>query len=355
MKKNMFKITRNFMMFILCISLFMVNISATENTLSDELNSIVFQNEDEIEYCSYEDYLKNKEEFNQMIQEINQIANDSIHNTTDHIDAFDEGFQLEEKVKSLGYYKFSDSQKSVYAALVEASENNGASLMGTGIDDGNIYYPDIPGMDMYVTYFTYNHNGVTEYMADVMVVLNPEDRKSSLVRIFDAAELFDNITFGDLAEKTIKCTASGIVSSLLPTSGSFAIDLVMSLTEPFIPQSHYTNDATLTLKVSSISTVSHIWKKTGNKFYFRLATNAATIKESWIFVDTTGSHYYAYNEYYVESPNYRSASVAASQTTNTSFSIPDIKYQTKGFLGIYFTKLTVSPYYAGLPASLAFD
>lgn len=255
------------------------------------------------------------------------------------------------KIEDLPIRNFSENKQYIRNYI----EENNVSVNGAGINDGKIYYPNIPGMDMYVTYFTYNNNGVIEYMADVMVVLNENDAKSSLVRIFDAVEMYDKVKFSDMADKVIKCTASGIISSFLPTSGSIAVEAIMNLAEPFIPQSHYTNNATLTLKVSSISTISHMWRKTNNKFYFRLATNAATVKESWIFVDTTGSHYYSYNEYYIESPNYRNVSIAANHTESTSFSIPDIKYQTKGFLGIYFTKLTVSPYYAGAPASLAFD
>lgn len=361
--KNL-KIMYRLIAVILCMSILPIHIWATEQSNIDLLccanDLAIFPNVDDTEYLTYEEYLQNKEIFTEVITEVNRKVNDSIHKNNEqynmnHLDYYN----IEESLASLGYYKLTNSQKQLYAALTSGktvlSEENNVSVNGTGINDGKIYYPNIPGMDMYVTYFTYNNNGVIEYMADVMVVLNENDAKSSLVRIFDAVEMYDKVKFSDMADKVIKCTASGIISSFLPTSGSIAVEAIMNLAEPFIPQSHYTNNATLTLKVSSISTISHMWRKTNNKFYFRLATNAATVKESWIFVDTTGSHYYSYNEYYIESPNYRNVSIAANHTESTSFSIPDIKYQTKGFLGIYFTKLTVSPYYAGAPASLAFD
>lgn len=302
--------------------------------------------DDNVTYLSYEEYLVNRAI---MDEYINQKHHEALSDDNTEVQTFSAPKdELDQKLNELGYYKLSEEQKNNY---LDVSINNDVSLTGAGVNEDSIYYPSITGMDMYVTYFTYNN----EEMAEVQIVLNKTEGNSSLVRIYDAVEIYDNVTFSELAVKSVKTTLTGVVTGGLSLAQGITLDVLMGLAEPFIPTTSYSNEATLTLKVSTVSTISHMWRKTNGRFFFRLATNMVTVKESWVFVDSAGDHYYTYNEFNVESPQYRNVSIAATHTDSTSFSVPDYKYKSKGLLGIYFNKLTVSPYYAPTPQALAFN
>lgn len=312
-----------------------------ENEISIDGVELLPQNSSIIE-LTYEEYLANRDEMENLIDEANR-----------RILSGEDGIDIKLDMEALGYYIFSEEQKQQYYSLTMADSTENVLTRGTGIDDGNIYYPAVEGIDMYVTYYTVSNNsGVAQSIAEV-IMTHATGENSVLVQNYDAVEMFDNVKISNYVDKTLKTVASNVVSSLLPTGVSFAADTIISGVSPMVPSSNYSNKATLTLMVSSVSTLSHMWRKANdNKYYFRLATNSAMLRESWVLRDNGGNHYYFYNECKMQSPNYRSYTIAANQTDYTSYRVADIKYQAKGFLGIFFTKLKVSPYYAGHPLSL---
>ena len=311
-----------------------------ENEISIDAVELLPENSSMVE-LTYEEYLENRNKMEKIIYEANSRTLSG-----------EEAINIKLDMEALGYHILSEDQKIQYYELVLANPTEKNLTRGTGIDDGNIYYPAINGIDMYVTYYTVpNNSGVVQSIAEV-IITQAGTEESFLVQNYNGVEMFDNVKISDYADKTLKTVASNVISSLLPVGVSFVADTIISGVSPIVPSSNYSNKALLSLTVSSISTISHMWRKTNNKYYFRLATNSALLKESWLLRDTGGNHHYFYNECRIQSPNYRSYSIAANHTDYTSYKVADIKYQTKGFLGIFFTKLKVSPYHAGHPMSL---
>lgn len=344
---------------ILMISIFSINIYASNIYISNESeknmtfyieeSDNIFSKSSDIEYITQEKFEQNKEEMKDILKEYNSRFGVNAKNKNS--ESYDESFDMEAEMKRLGYTKMTDEQKRNYVNIcVEqyAQDNK--------IDDNGIVYPDIPGIDMYISYHTqYNSNKQLKNLAEVFIIPSNDSADSRLVRNYEPVEMLNGKTLKELISETIEVTVSGLVSSTLTTGQSLPLTALLNAAEPYIPNSNYTNSAILSLTVSSVSNISHIWSIENGRYSFKLATNSASIRESWVFVDNRGNHSYTYNEMELESYGYRSLSIASNlaQGSSTSYNIPDYHYKTKGFLGIYYSKLKVSPYYAGSPMALA--
>lgn len=308
-----------------------------------------------------EKYEYNKEIINKLVAERNRLILNKIYTDNDEIE-----FIM--MMNSCGYKQLTDIQEGKYImSIIEStgSTKDIISIYNTikkssgfsyAVDENGIYYPTLPEIDFFVTYtYEYDQNGVLQHLAEVMIL--PSSNSSGickLVKNYDSVKMFGNESYFDLANKVIAISGSILASTIPHVGAGIAVSSILALLNPSISEPNASSAQKLSLTVSSVSTISHFWKKENDRYAFKLATNSAVIRESWIYLDTRGVHHYTYNEELCYSYAYRSKSRAANQApgTSTSFNVEAIRYSTQGFLGIWTTKLTVTPYYAGSPLML---
>lgn len=311
--------------------------------------------------CQIEKYEHNKNIINALITERNRLILSKIYTDNDEKDFLT-------MMNSCGYKRMNDIQEGKYImSIIESSgsiktmnliydaitKSNNHSY---AVDENGIYYPTLPGIDFFVTYtYEYDQNNVLQHLAEVMILPSSNyNENCKLVKNYDPVKMFSNESYFDLANKVIGISGA-ILSSTIPHVGAgIAVSFILTLLNPSISEPNASSAQKLSLTVSSVSTISHFWKKENDRYAFKLATNSALIRESWLYLDTRGGHHYTYNEELCYSYAYRSKSRAANQApgTSTSFNVESIKYSTQGFLGIWTTRLTVKPYYAGSPLML---
>lgn len=275
---------------------------------------------------------------------------------------------LKEKLLKLGAQKFTDEQKQMYVLGLNQEQlalqtsdaatiqnNDGSSTLATV---PGVNYPEIPGIDFYVYEYTFRPGGTNElYQMAQCIALPVENVSSKMVVNYDTVNMYDTIKISTLVNKLIQLSAEEVsgyaLTAVVGGGWSFVISALWDLAGDVLPSTSSSNEASLDLKVTSSSRVIHYWQKIDGTYTFKLATCAAIIRESWIFVDVNGEHYYKYHEFWAYSQYHRNSgdSRAVMATSPESYSI-NIPYKTQNtILGITYwqTMLEVSPFHAAVP------
>ncbi len=272
---------------------------------------------------------------------------------------------LKEKLLKLGVQKLTNEQEQMYVlglnqeqlqlSNATVTQQNNSNILATvpGVD-----YPEIPGIDFYVYEYTFRPGGTNEqYQMAQCIALPVEDDVSKMVINYDTVNMYDTITISALANKVIQLAAEEVTGyALAATLGgewAFVISALWELSGDVLPSTASSIGSSLDLKVTSSSRVIHYWQKIDGMYVFKLATCAAIIRESWIFVDVNGEHYYKYHEFWAYSQYHRNSGDARAVriTSPESYSIY-IPYKTQNttFGTTYWqTMLAVSPFHAEVP------
>ena len=214
-----------------------------------------------------------------------------------------------------------------------------------------INYPGIQGITFSIYYYTYN--GVK--MAKCTATQTP-GTVSKLVKNYDTVEMFDTMSLSSMADKTISMTGTRFVNyylgSLVGGKVTFTINVIKNLVGDAFPNTSSSSEARLNLAVSTNSTVVHIWRYVNSDYYMRTSSVKAAVEETWTLRDTNGRHY-TKNHKYTSYSQYYDDSARALELNNSQCYTIFQQYKAKGFLGIMWSKLEVSPYTAALPIHFA--
>lgn len=266
--------------------------------------------------------------------------------------------ELREEIQKLGAVKLTKEQAMLYVnsqsgITNEASTNRASSVPG-------VNYPDIAGIEFYIFEYTVTFSddpNDTMYEMANCIALPAENVNSKMVKIYEPLNLYEKTSIKNLTNKVVKMIAEELTDYLLSaaTGGtiSFPVSAIWDLAGDSLPSTNSTNEARLDLTVSTSSTIIHYWKKINGVYYFRLATCAALIRESWLLIDNTGAHKYKYHEFWSYSKYHRDGSdrraIQASSAESYSIYLP--YYVKRGTT--YVPVLEVRPYHAGAPTHFA--
>lgn len=272
---------------------------------------------------------------------------------------------LKSELLSLGALKLSDKQALMYVyglnenQLLELESLNGSNNTRDSVP--GINYPSISGIEFYIFEYTVSFSGGPSYPMANCIALPVENTTSKMVRSSDWIDMYNSTKISTLVGKLVNFSAEEVsgylLSSAVGGAWSFAIRGLWDLTGDIFPASTSTNEASLDLKVTSSSRIIHYWHKINGTYYFRLATCAAVIRESWLLVDSNGYHKYKYHEFWAYSKYHREGADERAVSINNSepYSIYLPYKVQKSILGINYwdLRLEVSPFHAALPIHFA--
>lgn len=272
---------------------------------------------------------------------------------------------FESQLQELGALKLTPEQAMMYVYGLDKSEFDKIDFQTIDNTKSNvpgINYPAISGIDFYVYEYTVWFSDTDkEYEMAQCIALPVENVTSKMNRNFDWVDMYNEITAGSLASNLVRFTAGEVsdylLSNLVGGAWTFAIGAIWNLSGDVFPSSSYVNGASLDLKVTSSSRIVHYWRKINGTYYFRLATCAAVIRESWLLVDNNARQYYKYHEFWAYSQYHTSGgderAVAINNSESYSIYLPyEVKDSVRG-ISYWRTALEVSPFHAALPIHFA--
>lgn len=345
---------------LLIIGIFSVSSSIPVNAVAMNRNSEIYIDANSStmlptsdEYMDYEEYIELRAKIDNVINEhyfnVMKMYKSSDDCSLMTIEKYDS--TINQKLEELGCKILSRDEKMEYMTMLSDTENGDVALMGSGVNYEDIEYPSIWGIDMIAVPVTYKE----EEFVEIVIYQSQTESGSRLLEHTEATEMYSDTTVWTLLEKVIRVVFEGVATGGLKVWQGLIVNSIASIAEPSVPTTNSSLDLSLDVKPVAISSISHFWRKTNDRFYFRLATNSVAVSESWRFMDGFGNFYYSENDYIIDSPNYRNIDIALTQTDSTSFSVSPIKYQSVGILGIYVTRVKLTPYHAATPLALAFD
>lgn len=256
-------------------------------------------------------------------------------------------YSICEEIESMGGHIMTPEQAYLYAS----------SLNETPSDIYSDELGELCGITFSIHYVTVSQ---VHEIATVIAMPTP-NVPSKLVQIYDdPITFYDEMTFSDMANKVIKwAIGDGITNyagMVLPGS-EIAVSLIMSLTGDVIPTNAYSHEASLELEVTTSSIVIHHWKAVEGRYYLRLTTNMATIRELWTFKDVNGQMYVKQQEYDLMSDHYQRGMLYASTLNNCEsyHVVHGYKVPTTIF-GITTDKViaVITPFYADQPTQFVY-